>query len=397
MLRRAVALAGLSALVLAGPGQGTAGGAGAFGDPATVVAPGCDFPAASGDAVVGADGVVRGFASFSGGDCQPGRIWYLQGSRSSWTATPSPYTGEVMGVAWDGSATYLLHAYRQQGSHTRVIRVTKRDAGGFTPGRTVAVPTPGEFFSQLYVPQGDIVALGGRWWAVWNEPAPPDDSLTKLFQARTLGTQAPGGVLRRQVTFHQASPEGVADYAPSLTLAPGSGPTAQPLAVLAWEQDNYADATWVKLATAGYDGRWRSRRWSPNEGLPYVHGPALTTYGDKVVGAYSRPFGLTRPVQRAAQVTDPHLRRPSTAVGSVFSGGGSAHRIASSMGHTFVAWNSPGGVRVGDTTAPGRRAEVEAVPGAKGVRVLALTARHGKATVLGFSFRTHRVWAATQR
>jgi hypothetical protein len=375
--------------------SGTAATAG-FNAPFTVLAPGCAFTGVSGDAVIGADGITRGFAAFTGGGCPAGRIWYFQGFGGAWISTVSPYTGRVMAVAWDGSATYLLFSQRLD-STTHEVRIASHRASGFSPGRRLAQPTGTAFTSQGYQPAGDVVAVGGRWWAVWTELAPIDDSYSKLFQARTLGSSRPGGVLRRQMTFQQASaPEALSDAAPSLTLAPGSS-AASGRAVLAWETDNFADATAVKTATAGYDGRWRSRRWSPLAGLPYIHGPALTTYGGRVLGAYSRPFGGPRWTQRAVMMVDPQSAPPA-AFTSVFASGGSSHRIAASRGHTFVAWDLGGnGVMVGDTTAPGRVAQANAVPGARRVGLLALVARRGKATVLGFSLRSHRLWAATQR
>jgi len=90
---------------------------GPFGPVVTVVQAGCrPDGSASGDSVVGTNPLIP----------------YFEGSGASWTSIVSPYRGRVLGVAWDGSTTFLLHT---DGSN---IRITKRDSSGFTPGRVLS-------------------------------------------------------------------------------------------------------------------------------------------------------------------------------------------------------------------------------------------------------------------
>jgi hypothetical protein len=217
----AACLALVGALMAATP----AGAVQPFGPVVTVTQPGCSFGAVSGDTVVGSDGKVRGFVEFEGGGCGTGRvIHYVEGAGGSWTSTPSPYRGIVLGVAWDGTATYLLYAANDG------IRITKRTAAGFTAGRRLSSRGLGG----AVVPSGDVVAAGGNWWAVWTEQVGPGGEFaqTDLFQALTLGQgHFHNGIGRQRIT---ANP--LWDGDPSLTMAPGGGSAGQ--VVLAWTRDD---------------------------------------------------------------------------------------------------------------------------------------------------------------
>jgi hypothetical protein len=244
MLRRAL-ITGVVAVLTAGAVAAPAEAAvGPFHPPIAVVRPGCSFQSFAGDAVVGRDGVTRGFIGFTGGDCDPpGRIWYFSGSGTRWTSTLSPYHGRVLGVAWDGAATYLLYA------GTGGVSITKRTRSGFTSGRRL---------SSASARGGDVVALGGKWWAVWAEQVPEGvlDAPTRIYQALTIGRgHAHNGLLRRQATFRWGADYLFFDDKPRLTLAPGST-ASRGRALLAWEGTD-GDASWVHFSTAA--GARRSR------------------------------------------------------------------------------------------------------------------------------------------
>ena len=161
-----------------------------FGQVVTVASAGCNFDGVTGDAVVAANGVVHGFVAFAGGGCAANPlITYFEGSGSSWTQVTSPYRGRVLGVAWDGTATYLLHA---DGAN---IRVTTRVGSTFTGGRLLSASGS----SGATLPSGDVVALAGKWWAVWDEQVGPPNEFTQrdLFQAYSIGA----GHARQRITF----------------------------------------------------------------------------------------------------------------------------------------------------------------------------------------------------
>ena len=90
-----------------------------------------------------------------------------------------PYTGRVLGVADDTTGTYALY------SNQNGIWVGRRTtAGTFT--KPVRVSTRGNGGAVL--PQGDIVAQGGGYWAVWTEQVGPGGEFAQqeVFQAKTL-------------------------------------------------------------------------------------------------------------------------------------------------------------------------------------------------------------------
>src|SRR5262245_24902169 len=95
-MRRPAAVVLLSLVLLVAVAL-PAGAVGAFGPPVTVVPSPCSFIFATADAALGADGLTRGFATYTGSGCDD-EIWYFQGSGSSWTPQLSPYRGVVLGV-----------------------------------------------------------------------------------------------------------------------------------------------------------------------------------------------------------------------------------------------------------------------------------------------------------
>jgi hypothetical protein len=217
--RRILPVTFLAVLLLLVPAAGPAAAIGAFGPPVTVVDPTCDFDMTSVDAARDNAGVAHGFAALWGEPCNPnGGIDYFSGSGSSWTRQRSPYRGFVMAVAQDTTGTYLLYLDPATG-----IRITKRLTDGtFTPGRLLS-PN----WTSSVTTLGDVVADGGKWWAVWNENVAPgggrgdEFDQNDLFQATTMSSPARN---RQRIT---TSPQW--DEVPALALEPG---TAGPVTMI---------------------------------------------------------------------------------------------------------------------------------------------------------------------
>jgi hypothetical protein len=223
MPRFARPLAGLLLAALLG-GPTTAGAALA---PPVVVDAGCAGQATA-DAAARAGGGIRGFASFAGRGCGDA-IWFFEGGPGGWRASLTPYRGTVIAVADDGRDTFLL--YRSGGS----VRVTRRTPLAFTPGRRLGAGAGG----------GDIVARGGRWWAVWSASLP--GGRARLRQAGNIG----GLTDRAPLT---AGGGGRTDSTPSIALH------ADGRRLLAWER-NWPDGRGtIQVATAraaaGRFGPW---------------------------------------------------------------------------------------------------------------------------------------------
>ncbi|HEV8560666.1 MAG TPA: hypothetical protein VGR06_30430 [Actinophytocola sp.] len=329
----------------------------AFGPPATVIASPCSFIFADGDAALGPDGLTRGFATYNGPGC-PFQIWYFQGSGSSWTRQLSPYRGVVLGVAVDGADTYLLYAASDG------VRITKRTRAGFTPGRRLSPVGLGG----ATVPTGDVIAIGGTWWAVWDEPVGPGGEFAQheLFQAKTYGTDRS----RQRITFDPRW-----DTAATLARRSGGG------AVLAWERNDGArgEVSDLRIATS-VNGAWSSRAFATLGNLNTQ--PDLFTTGTTTFIAWIRD-GRAVEADNGSGVFKSH----TFATAASFR-----PRVASSFGKVFVIWTTPGG----RTFAAERSGSVWtgtylSDPGRTG---LAVTARRGKATVLMLS--RLRLFARTQ-
>jgi hypothetical protein len=231
-------LAGVLALILA---AAPAAALSPFGETVEVVDPSCRFADSTGDAAMGTDGVLRGFAAFAGGNC-PGSaaIRYFEKDGADVTTETSPYRGEVLSVASDATGVYLLYQAR-----SGALWLAKRASGGtFTNGRRLSAVKGGGPV------EGDLIANGGTWWAVWTESVPgADEAATMLVQAKTMGS----GIRFQRVTTAATGLE----LTPSLARRPGNR------AALAWSRTPSVESPWIALwvGSAGTDGRWRSRRF----------------------------------------------------------------------------------------------------------------------------------------
>lgn len=247
MVRRLLPL--VAALLLVGVLATPARAIGSFGPPVSVDDPPCDFDGFNVDLARDTSEVAHGFADLWGSDCNAGvQIDYFEGSGTTWTREATPYHGFVVAVAWDPTGTYLLYV----DIANLELRITKRLANGtYTGGRLLSTHVG----SDGSLAQGDVVAAGGQWWAVWREHVAPGGSpgdefdQTELFQAYTVGGTPHG---RRRIT---TNPQW--DSAPTLARRPAS---TFPL-TLVWARggsDFNPGQTDLKRALGNAGGTWSS-------------------------------------------------------------------------------------------------------------------------------------------
>jgi hypothetical protein len=297
-------------------------------------------------------------------------IHYFEGSGSTWTQETTPYRGSVMGVAWDTTGTYLLYMDVRSSPE---VRITKRLTDGtYTSGRLLSRSGASAY------PEGDVVATGGRWWAVWTEYAGSPVQLD-LFQAYSIGGSLHG---RRRITTHP-----LWDSAPKLALTPGS---TFPL-TLVWVRGNIegesATQTDLRRALGNASGTWSSSTLASigfNNFWPDIAVVGTTTYltwirdgramyADNASGVFvSRQF-LTPVIE--------HGRSHVAVSGGVVYGGWTA-----AVNRAFVAARV-GGVWDGAFASPANLPRFQFLVG--------LVPRGGKATALNVSV-TSRLYAATE-
>jgi hypothetical protein len=197
MLRRLLSVTGLAVAVLL-VGMLPAAAVGSFG-PAVAVLAGC--PGNGGDAAIGADGTVHGFA-----ECNHQFLpiaYFQHNPNGSHRAELSPYSGVVLAVAWDGvDSTYVVYEQNSQ------LKIGKRHNGQYLPSTTLSTTGAG------VVPYtAGVVASNNQWWVVWSEQVGPGGEFahTQLFQRHTLlGTAG-----KTQITATGANVE---DRQPSLSF-----------------------------------------------------------------------------------------------------------------------------------------------------------------------------------
>jgi hypothetical protein len=249
MTRRLLPLA--VAFLLVGALAAPARAIGSFGPPVSIWDPVCDFDAFNVDLARDTSEVAHGYADLWGCPNSDFRIHYFEGSGTTWTRQATPYHGFVLAVAWDATGTYLL--YMDFDSANLDLRITKRLTDGtYTGGRRLA---SGQALD-TNLSQGDVVATGGQWWAVWREHVAPgggpgnEGHQSDLFQAYTIGGTFHA---RQRITTNPGW-----DRSPTLALTPGS---TFPL-VLVWER---AGAEFgppspndLRRATGNAAGTWSS-------------------------------------------------------------------------------------------------------------------------------------------
>jgi hypothetical protein len=372
MAPRRSGLLAVLALALVALSVAPARAIGSFGPPVGVYDPPCSFEDFSVDAAQDTAGIAHGFVRLGGGSCgNDPPIRYFEGSGGTWTLETTPYHGLVMGVAWDSTGTYLLYLDFRAGAE---VRITKRLTDGtYTGGRVIS-----RSGASAYA-EGDVVATGGRWWAVWAEFAGTSPAQLDLFQAYTIGGTVHG---RQRITTHP-----LWDSAPKLALTPGS---TFPL-TLVWVRGNTegesATQTDLRRALGDAGGSWSSSTLASlgfSNFWPDVAVAGTTTYltwirdgramsADNQSGRFvSRRFDT--PVM-------PHGPSHVAVAGGVVYGGWTA-----AVNRTFVAARV-GGVWDGAFASPAGVPRFQFLVG--------LAPRAGKATALNISM-TSRLYATTE-
>jgi hypothetical protein len=343
-----------------------------FGPVVTVMpAPaGCAVDHVDGDAEISPpDGVIRGFANYSGAGCDEEAIWFFGGRGDSWTFQQTPYRGRVLAAAHH-SASYVLF------SSITGIHLGKRGiaTGAYlTPARRLSATVPG-----AVEPQGDVLAGPDHtWWAVWSEQvgAGGEFAQTELFQAKTYGTP---DLPRTQVTDHPDN-----DHQPALVFRPGGG------AELVFVRDDAFGGgptySHVHLATAsGNSGTWVDRQFA-TVGLNY--GPSI----DTTPGPGGHTYIAWIRDQRPFESDD----RSGAFQAHAFVGSSSTTAVDASGGQVHVAWPQSGaGTVLAERGAGGTWTKTTVSTVESRLNPLVLS-RAGRATVLMAS--ATRGYAHTQR
>ena len=307
-------------VLLAGVMATPARAIGEFGPPVTIDDPPCDFTF-NVDQAQDASGVTHGFSTLWGDCNQDLAIRYYEGSGAGWTVEATPYRGFVVAVAWDTTGTYLLYM-----DATLNLRITKRQTNGvYIQGRLLSSRTNVGIDGSIA--QGDVVATGGRWWAVWREHVTPgggpggEFDQTELFQAYTIGgTYSP----RERITGNPSW-----DGFPSLALTPG---TTFPIR-LVWKRGGSdfganegdlrralgdADGGWISttLATAGFLNTWPEVQMLGTTTYVVWNRDGRTVQANNATGTFLSKTFLTPAAQN---------HRP---------------RLAVSPGHVVVGWTT---------------------------------------------------------
>jgi hypothetical protein len=142
-------------------------------DPPQTVVGGCN--AIRADAVGTASGSLLGFASCL--SPAGARIRFFSRNPDG-TVNPSEnsgFSGWVLGVTYDGTATYVL--FHAPGG----ISIGKRTHAGVFSSRVVDPAISGATYAT-----GDVIAKGGEWFGVWSKPFDGSDfAQDELFSAAT--------------------------------------------------------------------------------------------------------------------------------------------------------------------------------------------------------------------
>ena len=366
-------LALLLVTVLAAPARAI----GAFGPPVGIDDPTCTFDAFNVDQTQDAAGVTHGFSGLWGSACNANFvIRYFEGSGSTWSVQATPYRGFVVAVAWDTTGTYLLYM-----DPALNLRITKRQANGtYIQGRLLSTGLGPDGS----LAQGDVVATGGRWWAVWREHVAPgggpgdEFDQTELFQAYTVGgTYVP----RERITGNTRW-----DSAPTLALTPA---TTFPVRLVwarggsdfeAAESDlrralGDAGGGWTSatLATAGFNNFWPDVQVSGTTTYVTWNRDGRTVQANNATGSFRSHTFVTPAAQN---------HRP---------------RIAVAPGHVVVGWTTTSvpsaafvAERVG-TTWSGRVASPAGVTRLQLLQGVAATGGTATATILSLGSRLYAV------
>ncbi|HEX8629646.1 MAG TPA: hypothetical protein VF755_15880 [Catenuloplanes sp.] len=190
----------------------------------------------------GANGRVHGFANYAHSTDCGDKIFYFEGSGTSWRSSATSLRGTVVDVAQDTTGTYLLYVLREL-SETAELAIAKRAPDGTFTRLAIVAPVTGDSGHD----KGSIIARGGKWLAVWQQESSPGNY--DLYQYGPLYAATASGV--------QPVPIGGTannDTSPALTIAP-DGTT-----VLAFKRGAIGSTKIVRVArtTTGSTYSWQT-------------------------------------------------------------------------------------------------------------------------------------------
>lgn len=189
------------------------------------------------DVAADANGVIHGFAAYRRSATCGNRIFYFEGSGTSWTSSRTALSGAVVSVAADTTGTYLLYISDTTPGAPQLI-VAKRGLDGRI-ARLAALGAMGS--AESGEGNGSIVARGGKWLAAFTRPSATAGD-TDLYQAGDLyGTSTGVTTLVRNGA--------AADSYPVLTLGPDGAPT------VAWRR-RVGDTQSIRIARTTTGGSW---------------------------------------------------------------------------------------------------------------------------------------------
>jgi hypothetical protein len=189
------------------------------------------------DLAADANGVVHGFAAYRRSASCGNRIYYFEGSGTSWTSGRTALFGTVVSVAHDTTGTYLLYIAEDTPGTPRLV-VAKRGLDGRT-SRLAVVSSVAS--SAIGEGNGSIVARGGKWLVAFTGPGSTTGD-TDLYQAGNLysSTTAATSLVRNS---------SAADSSPVLTLGPDGTPT------VAWRR-KVGDVPSIRIAHTTTGTSW---------------------------------------------------------------------------------------------------------------------------------------------
>lgn len=171
-LRRLVVVVVVALMAVHLSATPAAAAVGPFGPPQTVVG-GCS--ADSADSVTRSTGAVTGFAACRSSAGLLIRFFSLNPDGSVNPSETTGFTGQVLGVTDDATATYILYFTGTQ------IRIGKRTNAGAFSSRGLYN------WSGVSRPTGDVIAQNGQWFGVWSvQVGPTEFAPMELFSAGTV-------------------------------------------------------------------------------------------------------------------------------------------------------------------------------------------------------------------
>lgn len=179
-------------------------------------------------------GRLAGFYNLAANSSCGDRIYYVEGSGTSWSVTETPWVGNVIAVASDTTGAYLLHRARDYSSR---LTVSKRTVAGAYENLAQLGERP-----EL---GGGIVAHNGQWAAVWSAQPDPDHA-AELYQA--------GPLLGLANTASRISHDNVADREPTIARDATTGGLS-----IAWSR---GDDGRLHIARHRSGNRWPPRQLS---------------------------------------------------------------------------------------------------------------------------------------